>query len=64
MASKTIKLITSKINYTCIESYRTVDLKNPKIGPKDSLKKDESNINKNIKRYGFIALIIMQQTRF
>lgn len=64
MAIKTIKHITSKINYTCIEPYRIVNLKNPKISSEDCIKKDERNLNKNIKRHGIISVSIMQQTGF
>ena len=64
MASKAIKYWITKINSFSLKLITIGDHKNSKISTKNSSKENESNLNKNIKRYGDVFRNIMQQTRF
>ena len=59
MASKAIKYWITKINSFGLESITIGDHKNSKISTKDSSKENESNLNKNLKRYGDVFRNIM-----
>ena len=59
MSSKAIKYWITKINSFSLEPITIGDHKNSKISTKDSSKENESNLNKNLKRYGDVFRNIM-----